>query len=289
MSRPPVSVIVPFAGSDAELRTCVERLGQLALSAGDEILVADNRPGSAAAGAAHGVRIVAADGVPAAGFARNRAAAVAHGQWLVFIDADTRPAPDLIDRYFEPRPAEQTGVLAGGIADVPGSSSSASLYAAQRTQMSQRMTLDRPGTPYAQTANMAIRAAAFSTADGFDEDARSGEDADLCFRLAGAGWTLEERPAAVVEHLTRATLGGLLAQVARHGSGAAWLNRRYPGAFPAPGPRALAGRLAHAIAAALRAARRGDRRAVDAAFVEICEACAFEVGRLLLSNAARPD
>jgi hypothetical protein len=92
-----------------------------------------------------------------------------------------------------------------------------------------------------------------------------------------------------VEHLTRATLGGLLAQVARHGSGAAWLNRRYPGAFPAPGPRALAGRLAHAIAAALRAARRGDRRGVDAAFVEICEACAFEVGRLLLSNAARPD
>jgi GT2 family glycosyltransferase len=289
MIRPRVSVIVPFAGADDALRMCLARLGRLALSAGDEILVADNRPGSADAGAAHGVRIVAADGVRAAGFARNRAAAVAHGEWLVFIDADTRPSADLVERYFESPPTGRTAVLAGGIVDVPGSSSSAALHAAQRAQMSQRMTLDRPGAPYAQTANMAVRADAFAAVDGFDEDARSGEDADLCFRLARAGWTLEERLAAVVEHPTRATLGGLLAQMARHGSGAAWLNHRYPGTFAAPGPRAMAGRLAHAIAAAGQAARRGDRRQVDAALVEACEACAFAAGRLLLSNAARPQ
>ena len=124
-SRPHVSVIVPFAGSDDELRSCLDRLGQLALRAGDEVLVADNRPGSADGGAAHGVRIVAADGVRAPGFARNRAAALAHGEWLVFIDADTRPSGDLLERYFEPAPGERTAVLAGGIADVPGSRSSA--------------------------------------------------------------------------------------------------------------------------------------------------------------------
>jgi GT2 family glycosyltransferase len=288
-NRPPVSVIVPFAGSDNELRVCLGRLGQLLLRAGDEILVADNRPGAEGGGAAHGVRLVAADGVRAPGFARNRAAAVAHGEWLVLIDADAKPVPQLVDRYFDPPPADRTGVLAGGIVDIPGSRSSAARYAAGRGQMSQRVTLDRAGTPYAQTANMAVRRGAFDEVGGFDESARSGEDADLCFRLARAGWTLEERPAAVVEHPTRATLGALLTQMAHHGSGAAWLNRHYPGEFPALGARWLAGRLGRAAVAAARGARRGDRDAVNAGLIEVCEACAFEAGRLLLSNAARAD
>jgi GT2 family glycosyltransferase len=233
--------------------------------------------------------MVAAHGVSAAGFARNRAAAVAHGEWLVLIDADTRPVPDLVDRYFDPAPGDRTAVLAGAIADIPGSSSSAARYAAGRSQLSQRVTLDRAGTPYAQTANVAVRRSAFDEVAGFDEEARTGEDADLCFRLARAGWMLEERPAALVEHPTRATLGALLTQVARHGSGSKWLNRRYPGEFPAVGPRGVAGRLGRAGAAAVRGARRGDRDAVDAGLIEVCEACAFLAGRLLLSNQARAD
>ncbi len=287
-ARPTASVIVPFAGSPEELRACLDHLGRLAVRAGDEVLLADNRAGAAGRGAAHGVRIIAADGVAAAGFARNRAAEVAHGEWLVFIDADARPSRDLLDRYFDQTPDEQTGMLAGGIADVPGGTSAASRYAAQRAQMSQRMTLDRARTPYAQTANLAVRATAFAAVEGFDEQARSGEDADLCFRLAQAGWALEERPAAFVEHPTRASLGALLGQMARHGSGAAWLNRRYPGEFPAPGARAFGGRLAHAGAGALRGARSGDREQVDAGLVEVVEACALLVGRFL-SNEARRD
>jgi GT2 family glycosyltransferase len=288
-SRPTASVIVPFAGSDDALQACLARVAALVVRAGDEVLVADNRPGSPGAGAAHGVRIIAADGIRAAGFARNRAAEMAHGEWLVFVDADARPSRDLLERYFEPPPAERTAVLAGGIADVPGSTSAAARYAARRAQMSQRVTLDRAGTPYAQTANMAVRAAAFAAVGGFDEDARSGEDADLCFRLARAAWLLEERPAAFVEHPTRATLGELVTQVAHHGSGAAWLNRRYPGEFPPSGPRAVAGRLARAAGAAVRGARRGDREAVDAGLVEAVEAGAFLIGRLLVSNDARRE
>src|SRR5581483_10196456 len=91
---------------------------------------------------------------------------------------------------------------------------------------------------FAQTANCAVRRAAFQSVGGFAE-VRSGGDADLCLRLRAAGWRLEERRHAAVLHLNRANLASLLAQRARHGAGAAWLARRHPGAVPARGKLGL--------------------------------------------------
>ena len=53
---------------------------------------------------------------------------------------------------------------------------------------------------------------------------------------AGAWRSASARSSA---HLSRASLPALLAQLAGHGAGAAWLARRYPGEFPAPGAPAL--------------------------------------------------
>jgi hypothetical protein len=41
-----VAVIVPFTGTDAQLRELVEALGALDLREGDDVLVADNRTGA---------------------------------------------------------------------------------------------------------------------------------------------------------------------------------------------------------------------------------------------------
>jgi GT2 family glycosyltransferase len=126
---------------------------------------------------------------------------------------------------------------------------------------------------------------AFIEVGGFAEALRAGEDADLCFRLERAGWRLESRPRASVAHRSRETVAALLGQLARHGSGAAWLNHAYPGSFPPPAPLSLARRLAHSAIGALRAVARGQREAAGFALLDIAGACAFELGRLLPNRA----
>lgn len=270
--RPSVTLIVPFAGSDAELVELRRRLDCLALAPGDQVIVADNR--------SHPLHTPA--------FARNCGARGATGEWLVFIDADTVPQAGLLDGYFDPPPSPATAVLAGGIHDAQGDSPPlVARYVHARAQMGDSTTLQRAGRPYAQTANCAVRRSAFLAVGGFEERARAGEDADLCFRLAQAGWGLEQRPAASVRHLARRRFGGWLAQLVVHGSGAAWLERRWPGEFPAPPPGRFAARLARHLQAAVRAAARG--RAEEAAFslLDLAGACAFALGRLI-PNLRRP-
>ena len=161
-------------------------------------------------------------------FARNSGAAAGDGEWLVFIDADVTAPSDLIERYFEEPPGDRTGLLAGGILDAEvGDPTAVSRYLTESSSMSQDNTL-RGDWPYAQTANCAVRRAAFEEIGGFNDGIRSGGDADLCFRLRAAGWELETRDEAAVDHHARSTLRAMVRQRARHGSGSAWLNQHLP-------------------------------------------------------------
>ena len=264
--RPAVSVIVPFLGSEQELAEVRERLAALKLRADDELILSDNR--------LHPLHTP--------GFARNRGAQQARGEWLVFLDADTIPARDLLDAYFVPAPAESTAVLAGSVRDSaePGGTWVAR-HSAARGHLDQNVTLRRAGTPYAQSVNCAIRRDAFDRMGGFAEKARAGEDADLCFRLYATGWRLEERPRAWAAHLGRSTLGKWLAQLLVHGSGAAWVEGRWPGEFPHAGARRLVARLARDAAHGLKALSRGSWEEARFALLDLVGALAFELGRLL--------
>jgi GT2 family glycosyltransferase len=285
VSRPSVDVVVPFAGDAAALARLVERLERLALNDGDTVAVVDNRPPADATPfpQGSGVRCVRAPERQSSYHARNRGAAAGAAAWLVFLDADVDPPADLLDAYFDPAPGERTGALAGSVRD-EASSEPVAAGVARHASLGQENTLQRPWA-YAQTANCAVRRAAFDAVGGFAGDIRSGGDADLCFRLRASGWELERRPAAAVTHSSRRTLRALAGQRARHGAGAAWLERRWPGAMPARPLRPLLVYFARESLAAVRCLARGERDRARALLVGPTAELAFEAGRRLSNRA----
>ena len=277
--RPPVDVVVPFRGDLGQLAALHDRLGRLRLAAGDSLLVVDNTPGREPSGFAEG-SVLRAGEIATPAYARNRGAAEGNADWIAFLDADVSPEPDLLDRLFDPPPAERTALLAGGVTDeqVPPGGRPAARYAYLRGAMSQDDSM-RPGRwGYPKTANAAFRRSAFEEVGGFRAQLRAGEDADLAYRLRDAGWETERREGAAVVHRNRPTLRDYLAQKVVHGAGAAWLDRHHPGSVDPR--RRLPGLTLWGVRSAARGlARARDRDAVLWAIMEPLELIAWELGR----------
>jgi hypothetical protein len=284
--RPSVDVVLPFRGSDEQLGRVAERLGTLVVQPGDTVTIADNRPGASDSARDH-VHILGAGELQTSYHARNRAVAQGTADWIVFLDADVLPPPDLLARYFDGAPGERVGVLAGAVVDEDASTTAAARYAWLKSSMSQEVTLAHNGWAFAQTANAAVRRAAFVQVGGFEERVRSGGDADLCFRITASGWEVERRDGAAVVHHNRQTVPRMLAQRARHGAGAAWLAERWPGALPRRRWPGLALWSARRAAAGVIAAARGDRDAALLGLLDGPAVWAFELGRLI-PNRPRP-
>lgn len=280
IGRASASVVVPFAGRQAQLEEMLARLGRVDLRPGDEAILVDNRRDAQAPREplAPGIRVLHAPDWASSWHAREVGAAASGGEWIVFIDADTRPEPALLERYLDPPPGPGVAVLAGAIRDWSTAASACSRYVSARAKMDQAQTLGHPYRPYAQTANCAVRRLAFERAGGFALGAGSSAagDADLCWRLQDAGWLLESRPAAAVDHENRVRFRDLYGQLARHGAGLAWLEQRYPGSAPRPRPRELVGRVPHYLARAAAA----DREERLFTLADLCCLYARDIGRV---------
>jgi glycosyltransferase involved in cell wall biosynthesis len=231
--RPAVSIVVPFRGDGAYAARTRRALERLELRAGDEVIVADNTAdGAAAQELAATARVISANRERSSYHARNAGAAQATNDWLSFMDADCVPVPDLIDRLFaEPIPA-RCGAVAGGIIGVGEQEGLLARYARDRNFLDQSEGMHGSAGVAAATGNLLIRGATFDQLGGFVEGIRSAGDVEFCWRMHRAGWSLEHRPAALVEHHHRENLASFLGMIARYGAGSRWLNERHPGAAP---------------------------------------------------------
>jgi glycosyltransferase involved in cell wall biosynthesis len=283
-ARPPVSVVVPFLGGRAAARELVLSLERLRLAEGDELIAVDNGSGGALREEAAGtsIRVLEALLERSSYYARNVGAEGARGEWLAFIDADCTPSPSLLDDFLAEPVDPRVGALAGAIRPAQAQRGLLASWAASREILSQERSLHGPGPPAAATANLLVRRAAWEQLGGFLEGLRSGADFEFCWRLADAGWRLEDRTGAAVEHLHRTSLAGIARQMYRYAAGNAWQARRRPGSSQRPRilrglARSAAGTVGFALALRFR---RAALKAVDGVAV-----AAQGLGRLG-SNAA---
>lgn len=61
-------------------------------------------------------------------------------------------------------------------------------------------------SPFFTGGNVAFRREALSQVGPYDENCRSGEDQDICLRIANAGWDLYFEPKALVKHKNKMTV-----------------------------------------------------------------------------------
>lgn len=274
--RPSVSVVVPFLGSSADGADLLDALAALQRRPGDEQIVVDNGAAPVLAGAVH------APGQKSSYYARNAGFDRAAGEWLLFLDADCRPRPTLVDDFFAERIDPRCGAVAGRVVALPGQEALVARYARSRGHLSQAAHMRDTYLPYGITANLLIRRSALEDLGGFHEGLRSGGDADVCWRLQEAGWTIAYREGAAVEHAHRERVFALARQAARYSAAIAWMDRHRPGSSPRP---RVARRLsrAGAGAAAWVALGRWERAAFKAldGVVVVAEGAGW-----LFSNAA---
>ncbi len=201
------SIIVPFHRSLGQLASCLAAVRQ-SMPDAEIIVAADGATEDLTPLAAEfAVDVIAIPGPSGPAVARNRAAANATGDILVFVDSDVVAAPDAIPGMCAllEREPDIAGVF-GAYDRQPRAGN----FVSQFKNLSHTY-VHEVGNPDASTfwAGLgALRAPAFRRVGGFDErfGRPSVEDIDLGYRLVAAGYKLRLDPRFRGCHLKRWTV-----------------------------------------------------------------------------------
>jgi hypothetical protein len=177
---PLVSFIIPVRDDAARLRRCLQSVARNNYPAERlEVIVADNGSvdDSGKVAADHGARVLFLPDLRVSEL-RNRAAMLASGHVLAFVDADHEITPDWVSIAVEN--LRQPNVEAVGASYHPPKDATwvQRLYDALRSH-----STGRRDTLWLGSGNMAVRREAFGRVGGFDATLETCEDVDLCRRL----------------------------------------------------------------------------------------------------------
>jgi GT2 family glycosyltransferase len=176
-----LSLIVPATNNPTTLGACLSAI-RSSIDPPAEIIVIDFASG------------------PGAAAARNKGAALATGDILVFVDADVVVHPDAISRlhaHLEARP--ETSAVFGSYDDAPRGSGTVSGFRNLLHHHVHQGSAGIVGTFWAGLG--AVRREAFEAVGGFDPDRLWLEDIDLGIRLTAAGAEVVLDPSILGTHL----------------------------------------------------------------------------------------
>jgi len=227
-----VTVVIPVRDRPAGLARCLAALGPRY-----PVIVVDDGsldPDSVAALCReHAARLRRRPAPGGPGPARNDGLALVTTPLVAFLDSDCAAGPDWIAglaRHFAdpmvgavaPRVRAQTGPGVAG----------RYLEARAPVDLGPREARVAPLTRVSYVPTAALLARRDAVASGFDPGLRHGEDVDLIWRMAAAGWRVRYDPAAEVRHAEPDRWARVLARRFRYGTSAAPLARRHPGQVP---------------------------------------------------------
>ena len=195
----PVSVIIPFSRL-AQAKIVLEKLVQQTYPTElTEILLVG--PDSGVFADLYPVKAIETVPIYYPGIARNIGAHSATGIYFLFLDDDCEPAFDWIEQNVRALDASDIGAVGGKIA---GKSKAffARCVDFSRFGFSQS---NKSSVTWVCSASLGVKRSAFEAVQGFNEELRSEEDIDFCFRLEQADYKTLYQPAIKVLHDHRRT------------------------------------------------------------------------------------
>jgi hypothetical protein len=207
VSRPLVSFVIPVRDDAERLRRCLESVARSRYPAERvEVIVADNGSvdESAEVAVRSGARVLSLPGLRVSEL-RNRAAELARGEILGFVDADHEVASDWVPVVVQNLAEPDVGAIGAPYHCPRNATWVQRLYDALRGHPPRRHDVLWLGS-----GNLAVRREAFARAGGFDTTLETCEDVDLCRRLRANGTRLVSDPRLrSVHHGDPTTLGAV--------------------------------------------------------------------------------
>jgi glycosyltransferase involved in cell wall biosynthesis len=227
-----VSVVIAVHNAEATLPALLASLAGQDCEERYEVIVSDDASKDASVSVARAfgrdleIVICQASRRRGAGAARNAGVARASAPILAFCDAD-----DLVhEAWLRSLCAafDHHAFIAGAVRHLdPDAVRPPSSVAGAQQFDPDELTAYYGHLPWSMTANLAIRREVFTEVGGFEEQLRTGQDADLCWRLASRGLPLAYEPAAIAFKRSRPGVRPTFLRWLRYGLNHPLLYRRH--------------------------------------------------------------
>jgi glycosyltransferase involved in cell wall biosynthesis len=226
-----VSVVIPVRNEERALPTQLEALAHQSYPGAWEVIVSNNDSTDRTAEVARewtdrlpDLRVVDASGRKGINHARNVGAAGARGDFIIYCDADDVATPGWLAAMVE---AGRSSDLVGGFLERQTLNDS-SAVAWRFSYPTDSLPKSLGFLPYAEGANVGVRADVLRALRGWNEDYDvSCDDVEFCWRAQLAGYRLGFAPRAVMLYRYRPKLRAFARQAYRYGFGETRLYRDF--------------------------------------------------------------